>query len=120
VQDLSKARRWDLTVSKKGMMEISKPSIIAAGLYLLLLVLSITYELSIRIYDRGNSEFAGMLSTALTLPTSVPLIWLANSAFGIKPGHSNVSFVSILGFAALANACLIYAVAFLLHKLIRR
>ncbi len=101
-------------------MKTSKLGIILAGAYLVLLGLSIAYELSIRIYDRGNSEFAGMLSIALTLPTGVLLVWLADSGFGIKVGDSDASFVLILGLAALVNACIIYLIINLLRTFVRR
>lgn len=61
-----------------------------------------------RIYDRGDSEFAGLLSIALTLPTGVLLVWLADSGLGVKVGDSDASFVLVLGLAALVNACIIY------------
>ena len=102
------------------MMKTSKLGIILAGAYLVLLGMSIAYELSIRIYDRGNSEFAGMWSIALTLPTGVLLVWLADSGFGIKVGGSDVSFVLILGLAALMNACIIYVIVSSLLALVRR
>lgn len=101
-------------------MKTPKLGIVLAGSYLALLGLSIAYELGIRVFDRGNSEFAGMLSVALTLPTSVLLIWLADSGFGVKVGGSDVSFVLILGLAALVNACLIYVIVSLLRALFRR
>jgi hypothetical protein len=66
------------------MMKTSKLGIILSVSYLVLLGISIAYEHSIRIYDRGNSEFAGILSIALTSPTGVLLIWLADSWFGVK------------------------------------
>ena len=101
-------------------MKTSKLGITLAGSYLALLCLSIAYELGIRIYDRGNSEFAGMLSIALTLPTGVLLVWLADSGFGIKVGGSDAAFVSILGLAAVVNACIIYVIVSLLRKLFLR
>lgn len=108
------------SVSERGLMKTSKLGIILAVSYLVLLCMSIAYELSIRIYDRGNSEFAGMLSVALTFPTSVLLIWLADSGLGVKVGGSDVSFVLILGLAAAVNASVIYVIVSLLGALARR
>lgn len=101
-------------------MKTSKLGIILAVSYLVLPGLSIAYELSIRIYDRGNSEFAGMLSIALTLPAGVLLAWVAESGFGVKVGDSDASFVLILGLAALVNACVIYVIVSLLRTSVRR
>ena len=107
-------------LSVKRMMRTSKLGTVLAVSYLVLSGLSIAYELSIRIYDRGNSEFAGMLSIALTLPTGVLLAWLADSGLGVKVGDSDASFVLILGLAALANACAIYVIVSLLQAWVRR
>ena len=89
----------------------SKLASILAGSYLALAALSIGYELSIRIFDRGNSEFAGMLSMALTLPTVLAAISIAGRTFGVRPGDSDTAFVVILGLAALVNAAAIFAIA---------
>jgi hypothetical protein len=101
-------------------VKTSNTAIILTVSYLVLTGLSIVYELSIRIYDRGNSEFAGVLSTGLTLPTSVLLIGVAESVFGVRIGDSDVAFVSILGLSALMNACIIYVIVRLLSKLIKK
>ncbi len=83
--------------------------IIVTGCYLALAGVAIAYELSIRIYDTGDSEFAGMLSFLLTLPASLIVSFIASRGFGAKAGDSNTTFVVILGLAALVNACGIYA-----------
>ena len=90
-------------------MESSKRNALIAGAYLGLAALSIGYELSIRVFHRGSSEFAGMLSTALTLPSILPVIMIARKGFGVTVGDSDVSFVLLLGLAALANAGILYA-----------
>jgi hypothetical protein len=89
----------------------SKLAAIAAGSYLALAALCIGYELSIRLFDRGNSEFAGMLSMALTLPGVLAAISIAGAGFGVRPGDSDTAFVVILGLGALVNAAAIFAVA---------
>ena len=63
-------------------MITNKLARILAGCYLLLAVSVVVYELSIRIFDRGNSEFAGMLSVVLTFPASLILIGIGK-AFGV-------------------------------------
>lgn len=97
-------------------MIASKLGKILTGCYLLLAASAVVYELSVRIFDRGNSEFAGMLSVALTLPMSVLVIWIGTAAFGVNPGDSDPLFVVILGLSVLANACV---VSLLLHMLTR-
>ena len=91
-------------------MRPSRLGIIVAGSYLALAALSIGYELSIRIFDRGNSEFAGMFSSLLTLPTVLAAIWIADRVCGVKVGGSDTAFVVILGLAALANAAIIFLI----------
>ncbi len=97
-------------------MITKKLGTILTGCYLLLAVSAVAYELSIRIFDRGNSEFAGMLSVALTVPASLVLIWIGKAAFGVNVGDSDVSFVAILGLSALANACIIWLVFVMLSR----
>src|SRR2546425_11431565 len=89
------------------------PTILTAC-YLALAASAVAYELSVRIYDRGNSEFAGMLSVFLTLPASLLLIWTGNAAFGVNVGDSDTSFVTILGLSALTNALIVWIVLRLL------
>jgi len=89
---------------------------ILIGCYLLLAASAVAYELSIRIVDRGNSEFAGMLSVALTLPASFVLIWIGKAAFGVNVGDSDGSFVAILGLSALANADIVWLVFVMLSR----
>jgi len=83
---------------------------ILTGCYLVLAASALAYELGIRIYDRGNSEFAGMLSMAVTLPASLLLVFMSKAGFGVNVGDSDVSFVIILGLSALANAWLIWMI----------
>lgn len=89
-------------------MITKKFSMLMTGGYLALAASTVAYELSIRIYDRGNSEFAGMLSTVLTLPASLAVIVIGKMAFGVNPGDSDALFVAILGVSVLANACLVW------------
>jgi len=89
---------------------------ILTGCYLVLAASVIAYELSIRIYDRGNSEFAGMLSMALTLPASLLLVWMGKAAFSVNVGDSDVSFLVILGLSAFANACAIWMIFAMLSR----
>lgn len=96
---------------------VSRVHAIVTGCYLALATATVLYELSIRIYDRGNSEFAGMLSVALTFPASLAVILLGKAVFGVNVGDSDASFVTILGLAVLANAC---GVWFLIAALSRR
>jgi len=96
---------------------VRKIAVIVTGCYLVLATSAVLYELSIRIYDRGNSEFAGMLSVALTFPASLAVILLGKAAFGVNVGDSDASFVTILGLAVLTNAC---GVWFLIAALSRR
>jgi hypothetical protein len=89
-------------------MTSSRLGIMLAACYLALAGLCIGYELSIRIYDRGNSEFAGMLSIVMTLPTGVVPNSVSRTMFGVRVGDSDTSFVVILGLAALVNAAAVY------------
>jgi hypothetical protein len=88
-----------------------RAAIIVAGVYLLIAAAAIAYELSIRLYDRGNSEFAGMLSFGLTLPSSIAIASISSRVAGIKVGDSDTAFVVILALAALVNAVMIFAIA---------
>jgi hypothetical protein len=81
---------------------------IVAGSYLVLAGICIAYELGIRVYDTGNSEFAGMLSFVATLPASILIDVIAKRVFAINVGDSNTAFVVILGLAAALNAFLVY------------
>src|SRR5262245_6235613 len=93
-----------------------KLATILTGCYLALAACSVAYELSIRIYDRGNSEFAGMLSIAVTLPASLLLVLIVMAAFSVIVGDSDVSFLVILGLSALVNACVIWMILAMLSR----
>ena len=97
-------------------MTTRKLGTILTGCYLVLAASAVAYELSIRIYDRGNSEFAGMLSMAVTLPASLLLVWMVKAGFGVNVGDSDVSFVVILGLSALVNACVIWMILVMLSR----
>ena len=90
---------------------MKKRAAIIAGVYLLIAFAAIAYELSIRLYDRGNSEFAGMLSFGLTLPSSIAIASVSSRMAGIKVGDSDTAFVVILALAAVVNAVMIFAAA---------
>jgi hypothetical protein len=89
-------------------MLATRRAILGAGVYLGLALASLAYELSIRLYDRGNSEFAGMLSAFFTLPSSLIMFVLTPTLFGVRVGDSDAAFVTILGAAALLNAVLLF------------
>jgi hypothetical protein len=93
-----------------------KRGTIVAGCYLVLALALVVYELSIRLYDRGNSEFAGMLSMALTMPASLLMVLLGKATVGVNVGDSDASFVVILGLSALANAYLLWLIAAILMR----
>jgi hypothetical protein len=88
---------------------------IVTGGYLALAGAAIAYELGIRIFDRGNSEFAGMLSVLVTLPASA-LVIAAGGAFGMRMGDSDVVFVAMLALAAGVNAAIVWWLAGLLTR----
>jgi hypothetical protein len=92
-------------------MNTDKLARILTACYVLLAGSAIAYELSIRIFDRGNSEFAGMLSVVLTFPASLILIGIGKEAFGVNVGDSDASFVVILGLSALTNACIVWMIS---------
>jgi hypothetical protein len=98
-------------------MKTSKLALILAVLYLLLTGFVIAGELHTRIYNTANSEFAGMISIGLTLPTSLLMAWLLSSITGTQLGDSNAAFVIILGSAAIVNAVLIYFLCRTLSRL---
>ena len=81
-----------------------------SALYLVQALAAVAYELSIRVFDRGHSELAGMLSTVVTVPSSLALIAIGKTAFGVNPGDSDVAFVTILGLSALANAGILWMI----------
>ena len=89
-------------------MAIAKRAVLGAGAYLGVAFASIAYELSIRLYDRGNSEFAGMLSAFFTLPSSLVMFVLTPVLFGVRAGDSDTAFVTILGVAAALNALIFF------------
>ena len=102
--------------SNKNLMITRKLRTVLAGCYLVLAASAVAYELSIRIYDRGNSEFAGMLSMAVTLPASLLLVLMSKSVFGVNVGDSDASFLVILGLSVLVNACILWMILALLSR----
>jgi len=99
-----------------GSVITRKLRTILTGCYLALAASAVAYELGIRIYDRGNSEFAGMLSMAVTLPASLLLVFMSKAAFSVNVGDSDVSFLVILALSALANACAIWMILVMLSR----
>jgi hypothetical protein len=89
---------------------------ILAVCYGLLAASAVAYELGIRIFDRGNSEFAGMLSVALTLPASLLMIAIGKTAFGVNVGDSDAAFVVILGLSVFMNTGIIWVMLGLLNR----
>ena len=85
--------------------------LILTACYIALVALAIAYELGIRVHDMAHAEFAGWLSAVLTLPTVILVNILSASAFGVRMGDSNTTFVVIPGVAAALNAAVIYAIA---------
>jgi hypothetical protein len=110
------ARLEDHRSAMASCMITRKLGTILTGCYLALATAAVAYELSIRIYDRGNSEFAGMLSMAVTLPASLLLVWMSKAAFSVNVGDSDVSFLAILGLSALANAGVIWMILVMLSR----
>lgn len=90
---------------------MKKRAVIIAGMYLLIAVAMIAYELSIRLFDRGNSEFAGMLSFGLTLPSSIAVAAISSKGLGVRVGDSDTAFVVILVLAAVVNTAIIFLAA---------
>ena len=103
-------------IQQASRMITRKLATILTGCYLALAASAVAYELSIRIYDRGNSEFAGMLSMAVTLPASLLLVLMGKAAFSVNVGDSDLSFFVILGLSALANACVIWMILVMLSR----
>lgn len=101
-------------------MKISWLSFFLPFLYILLAGFVIASELYKRIYDRGNSEMAGLGSYLLTMPSSSLIDRIADSIFGVKIGDSDTSFTVILVLSAILNAILIYLVMLIILGLARR
>jgi ABC-type glycerol-3-phosphate transport system permease component len=98
------------------MKSARRTAALLSGIYFLLAASLIAYELSIRLYDRGNSEFAGMLSFGMTLPSSIAVAGLSSKVAGVKVGDSDTAFVVILLIAAIVNAFCLYAVVRRLNR----
>jgi hypothetical protein len=96
------------------------PGMIFAGIYLLLVGIVFASEFHTRVFDRGNSEMAGMVTYLLTMPSSILVDWLAKTLFGVGVGDTDLSFTLILSFSALLNAVLIFLLISLLAALARR
>jgi hypothetical protein len=90
------------------MMNPGKRAALVAAVYLFAVLAMIGYELSVRLYNRGNSEFAGMLSFALTLPSSIVMAFASAAIAGIRVGDSDTAFVAILTLSAAVNTAVIF------------
>lgn len=98
---------------------MNKVSIIITGIYFAFAGFFFASELYTRLYDRGNSEMAGLVTFLLTTPSSFLIDWLSNSLFGIAVGSSDTGFVSILGLSLLLNSAVIYLIISILYNLLR-
>jgi len=92
-------------------MRISTWAVVLAASYFLVVGVSISYEIGIRIHDTAHSEFAGWLSAALTFPSILLVNSISGFVIGVRMGDSNTSFALIASFAAVLNAAIIYAFA---------
>jgi hypothetical protein len=77
-------------------------------------------ELYTLIYDRGNSEMAGLGSYLLTTPSSFLIEWIANLLFAVKIGTSDTAFTVILGLSVILNTALLYLIMIVLLGLGQR
>jgi hypothetical protein len=82
-------------------------SVIFTVVYLLFVGFFFANELYVRLYDRGNSEMAGLVTYFLTLPSSWLIDSVSKSLFGMDVGSSDTSFIFILGSSAVLNATII-------------
>ena len=87
-----------------------------AAFYLIVPALTMSYEMGIRVYDTGNSEFAGMLSALVTLPSILLVQGFAGTLFGVRAGDSNLAWIAVFGLSALTNAGLIWGAARLVGR----
>jgi hypothetical protein len=92
-------------------MRTSTRAVVLTASYLLVVGVSVHYELGIRIHDPAHSEFAGWLSAVLTLPSILLVNFTSAFLIGVRMGDSNTSFALIAGTAALLNAAIIYALS---------
>jgi hypothetical protein len=92
-------------------MTISRRAVVLAASYFLVVGVSVSYEMGLRIHDTAHSEMAGWLSAALTLPSILLVNSISSFVIGVRMGDSNTSFALIAGFAAVLNAAIIYAFA---------
>ena len=90
-------------------MSFKQAPAIIPGLYLIVFGSGFAWELYVRIFDRGNAEMAGLGTYLLTMPSSLLVEWVFGS-MGFSIGHSDSSFVAVLGLSLLLNACLLYFV----------
>jgi hypothetical protein len=83
-----------------------------AATYFLVVGVSVSYEIGIRIHDAAHSEFAGWLSAMLTFPSIFLVNFISGHVVGVRMGDSNTSFATIAGLAAVSNAAIFCAFAF--------
>lgn len=96
-------------------------SVIIPLLYLLFTGFVFASELYTLIYDRGNSEMAGLGSYLLTMPSSFLIEWIAKLLFAVKGyGDSDAVFTVILGLSIILNTALVYLVMSVLINLGQR
>lgn len=101
-------------------MTNNRISFIVAFLYLFLAGAIFASELYKRIYDRGNSEMAGLATYLLTMPSSSIIDRIAESVFGIKNGGSDAGFIIIAALSAIMNSIFVYLIIMALLGLLRR
>ena len=97
---------------------MNKIGSVIAGIYLSFTGIIFAFELYTRLYDRGNSEMAGLGIFLLTSPSSYLIDWLSNSLFGVQVGSSDTAFIMILSFSVVLNSTLIYMIVSFLYNLV--
>jgi len=83
---------------------------IIAATYAIVAAATVCCEFGVRVHDRANSEFAGILSVIVTLPSSLVMLWVGRAFFAVRPGERDAAFLAILGASVLANAGLLWFV----------
>jgi hypothetical protein len=81
--------------------------LLVSGCYFLFAAGLALSELYTRIFDRGNSELAGLVTYAITLPSSI----VADRALllaGMPIGGSDVAFVLFCALSVGVNSLLVY------------
>ena len=93
-------------------MRAATRAVVLAAAYFLVVGVSVSYEIGIRIHDAAHSEFAGWLSAMLTFPSILLVNSISGHVIGVRMGDSNTSFALIAGLSAVLNAAIFCALAF--------